>query len=154
MTLFRRLQIGAVSSVFLCLALWSGAAAADLDEQAWREECSACHIAYPARFLPAPSWNEIMRTLDKHFGADASVDAATAEKISRHLASAARPTSRTQLGPSPLRITETRWFMHEHDEVSAKQWRNPKVKSAANCAACHQDAEAGRFSEKSLHIPK
>lgn len=154
MTLFRRLQIGAVSSVFLCLALWSGADAADLDEQAWREECSACHIAYPARFLPAASWDEIMRTLDKHFGADASVDAATAEKISRYLAAAARPASRTQAGASPLRITESRWFMHEHDEVSANQWRNPKVKSAANCGACHQDAETGRFSEGSLNIPK
>jgi hypothetical protein len=154
MTLLRRSQIGGVSSVFLCLALCSGADAADLDEQAWREECSACHIAYPARFLPAASWNEIMRTLDKHFGADASVDAATGEKISRYLAAAARPASRTQPGQPPLRITETRWFVHEHDEVSAKHWRNPKVKSAANCGACHQDAETGRFSEGSLNIPK
>jgi hypothetical protein len=154
MTLLRKSQIGRVSAVFLCVALWSAADAADLDEQAWREECSACHIAYPARFLPAASWHEIMRTLDNHFGIDASVDAATAEKISRYLAAAARPASRTQAEPPPLRITETRWFMHEHDEVLAKQWRNPKVKSAANCGACHQDAEAGRFSERSLNIPK
>lgn len=154
MNLSRRLQIAGMPSLLSCLALWSSAGAAELDEQAWREECSACHVAYPARFLPAPSWNEIMRTLDEHFGADASVDAATAEKISRYLASAARSPARTQAGAPPLRITETRWFVHEHDEVSAKQWRNPKVKSAANCAACHQDAEAGRFSEKSLHIPK
>jgi hypothetical protein len=154
MTLFRRSQIGEVSSVFLCLALWSCADAADLDEQAWREECSACHIAYPARFLPAASWNEIMRTLDEHFGADASVDAATAGKIGRYLAAAARPASRTQAGQPPLRISETRWFVHEHDEVSAKHWRNPKVESAANCGACHQDAETGRFSEGALNIPK
>lgn len=154
MTLARRLQIAGVSTVFLVLALLKGADAADLDEQAWREECSACHIAYPARFLPATSWNEIMRTLDKHFGADASVEAATGEKINRYLASAERSPPRSQVGPPALRITETRWFAHEHDEVSAKQWRNPKVKSAANCAACHQDAEAGRFSERSLRIPQ
>lgn len=153
MTLSRRSQIAGVSSVLSLLALWSGAGAADLDEQVWREECSACHIAYPARLLPAASWKEIMSTLNDHFGADAGVDTATAEKISRYLASAARRPSRTQAGPPVLRITETRWFVHEHDEIS-KQRRNPKVKSAANCGACHQDAETGRFSERSLHIPK
>lgn len=154
MTLSRRLQIAGVLAALSCLALCTGAGAADLDEQAWREECSACHIAYPARFLPAASWKEIMRTLDDHFGADASIDAASVEKISRYLASAARSPTRTQAGPPILRITETRWFVHEHDEVSANQWRNPKVKSAANCGACHQDAEAGRFSERSLQIPQ
>lgn len=154
MTSFRSLQIAGVSSVLSCLALWSGAGAADLDEQVWRDECSACHIAYPAGFLPAASWKEIMSTLDDHFGTDAGVDAVTAVKISRYLASAARSSSRTQAGPPILRITETRWFVHEHDEVPTKQWRNPKAKSAANCGACHQDAEAGRFSERSLNIPK
>lgn len=153
MTLSRRLQITGAVSVLSCFAFWSGADAVDLDEQAWREECTACHIAYPARFLPATSWSEIMRTLANHFGADASVDAMTADKISRYLTSAARSPSRTQAGPPILRITDTRWFVHEHDEISTQQWRNPKVKSAANCGACHQDAEAGRFSEKSLQIP-
>lgn len=154
MTLSGRLQIAGVLAALSSLAFWTGAGAADLDEQTWREECSACHIAYPARFLPAASWKEIMNTLGDHFGADASVDAATAEKISRYLALAARSPSRSQAGPPPLRITETRWFVHEHDELPANQWRNPKVKSTANCGACHQDAEAGRFSERSLHIPK
>jgi len=153
-TLSRRLQIARVSSALSCLALWSGAGAADLDEQAWREECSACHIAYPARLLPAASWQKIMSTLDDHFGVDASADALTAEKISRYLASAARSPSRIEAGPPILRITETRWFVHEHDGVSQRQWRNPKVKTAANCSACHQDAEAGRFNERPLRIPK
>ena len=154
MNLSRRLQLAGVSTVLSCLALSSGAGAADLDEQAWREECSACHIAYPARFLPAASWKAIMSGLDDHFGADASVDAATAESISRYLASAARSPSSTQALPPTLRITQTRWFVHEHDEVSTKQWRNPKVKGAANCGACHQGAENGHFSDRSLQIPQ
>jgi hypothetical protein len=148
-----RFQIVGVSFVFSCLALSSVAGAADLDEQAWREECSACHIAYPARFLPADSWQKIMSTLDDHFGADASIDAATAEKISRYLAATARSPSRAQSG-TPTRISETRWFVHEHDEVSQQQWHNPKVKSPANCSACHQDVETGGFSERSLKIPQ
>src|SRR5512145_3377199 len=44
----------------------------------WLEECGACHIAYPPRFLPAESWREIMIGLDDHFGSDASLDARTA----------------------------------------------------------------------------
>jgi hypothetical protein len=150
----RRLQLGGMSFVLSCLAPWSGASAADLDQQAWREECSACHIAYPPRFLPAASWKGIMRRLDDHFGADASVDAATVEKISRYLSFAARPSSRTQTDTPVLRISETRWFVREHDEVSTEQWRNPRVRSAANCGACHQSAEAGHFDEKSVRIPK
>ena len=39
----------------------------------WRTECSSCHIAYPARALPAASWKKIMSGLDKHFGVDASL---------------------------------------------------------------------------------
>jgi hypothetical protein len=88
-----------------------------------------------------------MRTLSEHFGTDASVDAATAEKISRYLASASGSQSRSRAAPPMLRITETRWFVHEHGEISANTWRNPKVGSAANCAACHQGAETGRFSD-------
>ncbi len=58
-------------------------------------------------------------------------------------------------GKPVLRITETRWFQHEHDdEVSARIWKNPKVKSAANCAACHVQAESGNFSEHNIRIPK
>lgn len=154
MTRFRRSSIAGVSSVLCWLALWSGASAADLDAQAWREECSACHIAYPARFLPAASWDELMRALSDHFGADASVDAATAARIGRYLASTARSSHRAQTAAQPLRITESRWFVHEHDEISTSQWRSSRVKSAANCSACHQDAEAGRFSEKSVRIPQ
>ena len=75
MSLSQRLQAPGVMIVLSSLAFFSSAVAAELDEQAWREECSACHIAYPARFLTAASWQEMMRTLDEHFGADASVDA-------------------------------------------------------------------------------
>lgn len=154
MTSSRRLKIVGTCFLLGWLSFYNAAGATDLDEQLWRKECSACHIAYPARFLPAASWHEIMGTLADHFGADASIDAASAAQISRYLASAARSRARPQAGPPSLRITATRWFVHEHDAVSSRQWRSPKVKSAANCDACHRDAAAGRFSERSLHIPQ
>ena len=44
----------------------------------WKTECGSCHLAYPPELLPASSWRRIMAGLDRHFGADASLDAASA----------------------------------------------------------------------------
>ncbi len=120
----------------------------------WKAECGSCHIAYPARLLPAASWKAMMAGLDKHFGADASIDAASASEILAFLeknASRRRPESTAK---PQLRISETRWFRSEHDEVPARLWKDPRVKSAANCAACHTGAESGDFSERNLHMPR
>jgi hypothetical protein len=120
----------------------------------WKAECGACHVAYPANLLPAASWKAMMAGLDKHFGSDASMDAATAAEILLFLENNA---SQRRLDPAQkpsLRITETRWFVSKHDEVSAATWKNPRVKSAANCAACHTRAESGDFSERNIRIPR
>ncbi|HEX2493866.1 MAG TPA: diheme cytochrome c [Steroidobacter sp.] len=143
----------------LLIAAWSSAASAAepavlADQQTWREECGGCHVSYPARLLPQASWDEIMRTLGDHFGADASLDESTAASVRRYLASVARTPKQAGRGPPALRITETRWFIHEHDELSPAKWRSPKVRSASNCVACHRDAEAGRFGEHSLKLSK
>lgn len=120
----------------------------------WKSECASCHIAYPARLLPAESWRSLMGGLDKHFGTDASLDAATNAEI---LAFLEKNASRRKPEPATkpvLRITETRWFINEHGEVPARTWKDPRVKSASNCAACHTQAESGNFSERSLRVPK
>ena len=119
----------------------------------WKEECGSCHIAYPPRLLPASNWKQIMSGLDKHFGSDASLDQKTADHIAAFLERNAgrERASRTS---STLRITDTRWFRHEHDEISARTWNNPKVKSASNCEACHTGAANGDFSEHRVRIPR
>ena len=120
----------------------------------WKTECSACHIAYPARLLPAASWTAVMGGLDKHFGTDASLDASSTTEILAFLQqNASRKKPESTLKPA-LRITETRWFKHEHDEVPARLWKDPRVKSAANCAACHTTAETGNFNEDHIRLPK
>jgi len=120
----------------------------------WASECSACHIAYPARYLPAESWRAIMSGLDKHFGSNASLDAATAKEITAYLEKNAS-TRKNKVSAKPvLRITETRWFKSEHREVAARHWKNPKVKSRANCGACHTTADKGDFSERQVKIPR
>ena len=139
----------------LCIAgegIASGRATAAIPNPTWQAECGTCHIAYPPRLLPAGSWRSLMDGLGRHFGTDASVDAATAAEIRAFLdANAGR--SRGTVDDSTLRITETRWFVRKHRGVSAAVWRSADVRSAANCAACHVGAEAGRFSEHDLRVP-
>lgn len=118
----------------------------------WKTECGACHVAFPPRFLPAESWRAMMSGLDKHFGTDASLDAPATAEIGAFLEKNAGRKGRA--GKLLLRITETRWFQREHDEVSASDWKNPKVKTPANCAACHIQAESGNYSERNIRIPK
>lgn len=127
----------------------------DLGSRAYRDECGACHVAYPPQLLPAASWREVMRTLDRHFGTDASLEPPQAAAIVDGLVAQARrrPEAASRGGPV-LRITETAWFRHEHDEVPPRLWKAPAVKSPANCAACHRRAEAGDYDERSLRLPK
>lgn len=120
----------------------------------WKEECSGCHIAYPPRFLSAQSWRAVMSGLGKHFGSDASLDAATTQEITAFLEKNADQRKRSMSGKLVLRISEMRWFKSEHDEVSARTWKNPKVKSPANCGACHTQADMGDFSERNVRIPR
>jgi nitrate/TMAO reductase-like tetraheme cytochrome c subunit len=118
-----------------------------------KAECGSCHIAYPPQLLPARSWRALMAGLDKHFGTDASLDPQTAATITAFLEQNAGRERLSSAQPV-LRISETRWFVHEHDEVPGAVWKSPKVKSPSNCAACHSKAEQGDFSEHNVHIPK
>jgi nitrate/TMAO reductase-like tetraheme cytochrome c subunit len=95
-----------------------------------------------------------MSGLDKHFGSNASLDAESANEITAFLEKNAGRKGREPSGKPTLRITDTSWFKSEHREVAARDWKNPKVKSPANCAACHTKAETGDFNERNVRIPK
>ena len=128
-----------------------------VSDPAYQAECASCHIAYPPQLLPARSWRALMSGLDKHFGTDASVDAQSAAAITAFLernAGRKRASKYSSSAEPVLRITETRWFVHEHDEVPARVWKDPKVKGAANCTACHADADQGNFNEHGIRLPK
>jgi hypothetical protein len=120
----------------------------------WKAECGSCHIAYPPQLLPAEAWHRMMSQLDRHFGTDASLDAADATEIGAFLGRHSASGRRARAAGQSLRITETAWFVHEHDEVPAGTWKHPGVKSAANCAACHTSAEQGDFRERNIRIPR
>jgi mono/diheme cytochrome c family protein len=129
----------------------------------YQSECGGCHLAYPPGLLPAAGWGQIMDTLAKHFGDDASLDlAATAEIRSYLRANAADRGLRTRPGKATStpgnqgtpRITQTRYFLRKHDEVPTRLVSdNPKIGSFSNCQACHGGAAKGNFDEDDVNIP-
>jgi hypothetical protein len=147
--------------VLVVLGAWLGDASADGRPSSrpppppvYVEECGSCHVAYPARFLGASSWNAVLAGLESHFGVDASVDPAVLREVRAHLLADARSKATEAEGKPLLRITETSWFRHEHPRPGASVWGHPDVKSPANCGACHRQAEAGDYRERSLRMPK
>ena len=119
----------------------------------WQEECGACHVAYPPQLLPASGWRAVMSGLDRHFGADASLDAQTAGHVGAFLERNAG-RRREGRGASVTRITETHWFLDEHDYLPPGIWRRPEVRSAANCPACHTQAESGDYGKRTRRVPR
>ena len=139
----------------------AGAALADGDRAprvapipAYTQECGACHLAYPPGLLPAASWQRLMTNLPRHFGTDASLDTTTTAALSAWLAANAGTRKKASVEPPQDRISLAPWFVREHREVSAADWKRPAIKSAANCAACHTQAAQGDFSERQIRIPR
>lgn len=130
----------------------------------WKTECGSCHMVYHPGLLPERSWNKVMAGLDKHFGENASLDAATHDEIAKFLAanSADKQDNRRSnrinesipASAALMRITETRYFTSKHDEVSANTFKRKSIGSESNCIACHKGAEKGDFSESQLRIPR
>ena len=111
-------------------------------------------MAFPPGLLPAASWLRIMNGLDKHYGTDASLDAATVRQISDWLQANAGTYKRVREEPPNDRITLSNWFKRKHHEVAPDVFKRVSIKTAANCAACHAGADQGNFSEHAVRIPK
>lgn len=143
-------------------ASFGGIAAAAGDSQAvrlpvlpaYQQECAACHVPYAPGLLPASSWQRLMGNLPRHFGTDASLDAATHQSVAAWILANAGTYKRVREEPPQDRITRSAWFIRKHDEVPAATWKVTAVKSPANCAACHPQAEKGNFNERDVRIPR
>jgi hypothetical protein len=120
----------------------------------YRQECAACHVAYPPGMLPAASWQRLMTDLPHHYGTDASLDPATVNELSAWLAANAGIHRRAVGEPPQDRITRSAWFVRKHDDVPTDAWMLPAVKSPSNCAACHAQADQGDFNEHRVRIPR
>ena len=118
-----------------------------------KKECSACHMAFPAGFLPARSWEALMGDLGKHFGEDATLAPEDIATIKAYLVANAADASGKMRGlargiaadQTPLRISELPRFQSEHGTFSAKTLK--RIGRASNCVACHRGAEQGNFDD-------
>jgi nitrate/TMAO reductase-like tetraheme cytochrome c subunit len=119
----------------------------------YEAECASCHMAYPPGLLSEQSWKNVMSSLSKHFGTDASVDAKTQAEITNWLIKNAATRQKYSETAPENRITKTSWFIRKHDEVRPDVWKRAGIKSPANCGACHIDAAKGVFSENNIRIP-
>jgi len=120
----------------------------------YTQECAACHVAFPPGMLPPESWRRLLNNLPRHYGTDASLDAATVNELATWLSADAGTYKRVREAPPEDRITMSAWFSRKHDEVPAGVWKRPAVKSAANCTACHAQATQGDFNEHTVRIPR
>ena len=124
---------------------------------AYQQECSVCHFAYPPGLLPAESWKSITDNLPKHFSTHVLLNSDTQSLIANWLqANAINPDWVGTQIPPDSRITRADWWQQIHKpskKLTAKVWKNPYIKSASNCAACHRGAPNGEYSAKTVLIP-
>ena len=133
------------------------------DNAQWREECGSCHLAFHPSLLPGRSWVRIMSEQKQHVGSDLALDAPTTNALLTFLTSNSAEQRKTepatkielsiQAGATPLRITETPYWVKKHSHIAAADWQSPMVKSRSNCTACHLDAEAGTFEDAAMRLP-
>jgi hypothetical protein len=106
----------------------------------WQSECGSCHMAFPPALLSGGDWHLLMQGLDKHYGVDASLDTKSREQISAFLERNAG--SGWRYSADSQRITETSWFVNKH-KGSIRLLIKGRVKSLADCTACHKGNETG-----------
>ncbi|MDO8925452.1 MAG: cytochrome C [Sideroxyarcus sp.] len=124
---------------------------------AFQAECGSCHVAFPPQLMIADDWRRVMSSLDKHYGDNAGLDEKTRQTLEdfhvRHAGGRKVGAGRTAQAGEPPRLTQTDWFQREHRKVSRTDWTHEKVKTPANCAACHTKAAEGSYREREIVMP-
>ncbi len=143
-----------VASLFMAVSVWADGYKGPTPPAVYAQECGSCHLAFPPNLLPKASWQRLMNGLDKHYGSDASLDAATHKQIDTWLQTYGGQGKRAREEPPFDRITRSAWFERKHREVSAATFKRAAIKSPANCTACHRDAAQGDFEDDRVRIPK
>ncbi len=121
---------------------------------AYQTECASCHMAYPPALLSKSAWQKIMGGLDRHYGADASIDTITQRQIGIWLQTQAGTYKRVEVSSPGERITTTHWFEKKHRKIDKSVWSRQSIKGKAQCQACHTSADIGDFEDERVRIPK
>ena len=132
--------------------------------KAYQQACASCHMLYAPSMLPVRSWEKMMSNLSNHFGDNAEVTDAVNAEVTAYLKRNAaendkRRYAKSMLGllkgdETPDYISDTKYFKLMHDAVKPYMVRgNPDVRSFARCAACHNQAEEGKFNRIEAKVP-
>ncbi|MDD5406729.1 MAG: cytochrome b/b6 domain-containing protein [Sulfurovaceae bacterium] len=132
---------------------------------AFYNECGSCHIAYPPYLLPKASWVKMMDNLENHFGDDASLDEQTKAVILDFLVKNSSDSSTHQDAikirkslegekQTIIAISQTPFWKAKHKDIDSRVFKSNKVKSKANCQACHIDIEKGMLENDLIKMPK
>lgn len=122
-------------------------------------ECGSCHTLYPPALLPQASWKNMMADLENHFGDDASLDPADHATILAYLLEHSAESSTQEMSVKMMQslknrdiiaITQTPFWKHTHHHIPADVFKSERVKSKANCKACHSDVEQGLIEDSAI----
>ncbi|WP_265588973.1 cytochrome C [Candidatus Marinarcus aquaticus] len=100
-----------------------------------------------------------MNDLENHFGDDASLDEQTHQTILAFLVKNSAESSTKEASLSFLNsignkdiiaMTHTSFWKHAHQEVPTTLFAHEKIKSKANCKACHSDVEKGLIEDDKI----
>lgn len=126
-------------------------------------ECASCHTLYPPSLLPERSWRKMMADLEHHFGDDASLDPADRASIEAYLVANAAEGSSSEASFGILKsmenmdmiaVTQTPYWKQRHQNVDTALFDHARVKSRANCKACHTDIEQGLLEDSNIRVPR
>ena len=119
-------------------------------------ECGDCHMAFPPQTLPKAAWEKIMADLSNHFGEDASLEPAlVAEILAYHVKNASdvsnvRAANKWRASGTFTRIIDAPRFKKKHAGCTDEVWDHEKVKSKANCLACHPTMQKDGSTDENL----
>lgn len=122
-------------------------------------ECASCHTLYPPSLLPKESWSALMGDLSNHFGDDASLDPSDHQTILAYLLAHSAETSTQEMSIKMMQslekrdmiaITQTPFWKKRHKNIASDVFTSDKVKSRANCKACHSDVEQGIIEDNAI----
>jgi len=130
--------------------------------QAMVSECGSCHRPFHPSLLPRAAWAALMGDLGHHFGEDASLPPARRDEIAAYLERYAAEAWDSKaahrfsvLSPqNPTSITATPAWQRLHRSIDPAIFRSREVGAMSNCAACHGDADSGRFDPQAIAIPE
>lgn len=129
----------------------------------YEQECSSCHFLYLPGFLPARSWQTLIKDSDKHFGENLSLDDKVKDELLSYLTKYSAEHTNNEWSKkilnsigsgTPKRITEIPYIVKKHREVRPDVFKRPSIGSFSNCGACHPKGAQGDFEEDRVSIPK